>query len=109
MAGVSSLVMHEMPGPLQRDCDRLKAEHKVNRLENIAVRGAEVTEAWQESGQDFVTLHLLASLLDYTTDETGAPAPEGRPSQPAKFEEDWTFPTRARTAPLRPTASHQPP
>ena len=99
MAGVSSLLMPEMSGTLQRDCDRLKAEHKVNRLENIAVRVAEVTEAWQESGQDFVTVHFLASLLDYTTDESGAQVLEGSPSEPVKFEEYWTF-----TRPVGPAA-----
>jgi len=91
MAGVSSLLMPEMSGTLQRDCDRLTAEHKVNRLENIAVRSAEVTEAWQESGQDFVTVHFLASLLDYTTDESGAQVLEGSRTEPVKFEEYWTF------------------
>jgi len=99
MAGVSSLLMPEMSGTLQRDCDRLKAERKVNRLENIAVRSAEVTEAWQESGQDFVTVHFLASLLDYTTDESGAQVLEGSRTEPVKFEEYWTF-----TRPVGPNA-----
>ena len=91
MAGVSSLLNAEMTSLLQRDCDRLKAEGKVNHLENIAVRSAEVTEAWQESGQDFVTVHFLASLLDYTTDESGARVLEGSRTDPVKFEEYWTF------------------
>ena len=91
MAGVSSLLNAEMTSLLQRDCDRLKAEGKVNHLENIAVRSAEVTEAWQEGGQDFVTVHFLASLLDYTTDESGARVLEGSRTDPVKFEEYWTF------------------
>jgi predicted lipid-binding transport protein (Tim44 family) len=91
MAGVSSLLTPEMATLLQRDCDRLKGERKVNRLENIAVRAAQVTEAWQESGQDFVTVHFLASLLDYTTDESGAQVLEGSRTEPVKFEEYWTF------------------
>ena len=91
MAGVSSLLTPEMATVLQRDCDRLKAERKVNRLENIAVRAALVTEAWQESGQDFITVHFLASLLDYTTDESGAQVLEGSRTEPVKFEEYWTF------------------
>ena len=91
MDGVSSLLSAEMTSLLQRDCDRLKAEGKVNHLENIAVRSAEVTEAWQEGGQDFVTVHFLASLLDYTTDESGARVLEGSRTDPVKFEEYWTF------------------
>jgi predicted lipid-binding transport protein (Tim44 family) len=94
MRVVASLLTPEMQALLQRDCDRLRADGKINRLENIAVRSAEVSEAWQESGQDYVTVHFLASLLDYTTDETGARVLEGSRTEPVKFEEYWTF-TRA--------------
>ena len=48
MGGVGALLTPEMQGIMQRDCDKLRAEGKINRLENIAVRSAEVTEAWQE-------------------------------------------------------------
>lgn len=91
LRGVSAHLTPEIQELLQRDCDRLRAEGKVNRLENIAVRAAEVTEAWQESGQDYVTVHFLASLLDYTTDESGARVLEGSRTEPVKFEEYWTF------------------
>jgi len=91
MGGAAQLLADEMRGILQRDCDRLRAEGKINRLENIAVRSAEITEAWQEGGQDYVTVRLLASLLDYTTDESGARVLEGSRTEPVKFEEYWTF------------------
>jgi predicted lipid-binding transport protein (Tim44 family) len=91
MATAAPVLTPEMHGLLQRDCDRLRAERKMNRLENIAVRSAEVTELWQESGQDYVTVHFLASLLDYTTDESGARVLEGSRTEPVKFEEYWTF------------------
>ena len=91
VAPVASLLTPEMAEVLQQDCDRLRAERKINRLENIAVRSAEVSEAWQESTQDFVTVHFLASLLDYTTDESGARLLEGSHTEPVKFEEYWTF------------------
>lgn len=107
MAGVSSLLTPEMSTLLQRDCDRLKAERKVNRLENIAVRAALVTEAWQESGQDFVTVHFLASLLDYTTDESGAQVLEGSRTEPVKFEEYWTFARPVGSGAFRLTAIQQ--
>jgi predicted lipid-binding transport protein (Tim44 family) len=91
MGSVSANLTPEMQAQLQRDCDRLRADQKINRLENIAVRSAEVTEAWQETGQDYVTVHFLASLLDYTTDESGARVLEGSRTEPVKFEEYWTF------------------
>ena len=91
MGRASDVLTPEMQALLQKDCDRMRAEHRINRLENVAVRSADVTEAWQERGQDFVTVHFLASLLDYTTDETGTQVLDGNSTQPVKFEEYWTF------------------
>jgi predicted lipid-binding transport protein (Tim44 family) len=91
LLSVSASLTPEMQAQLQRDCDRLRADQKINRLENIAVRSAEITEAWQESGLDYVTVHFLASLLDYTTDESGARVLDGSRTEPVKFEEYWTF------------------
>ena len=104
---VSAHLTPEMQAQLQRDCDRLRAEQKINRLENIAVRSAEVTEAWQETGQDFVTVHFLASLLDYTTDESGARVLDGSRTEPVKFEEYWTFVRPVGPGPFRLTAIQQ--
>ena len=108
MASAAAVLTPEMQGLLQRDCDRLRSERKVNRLENIAVRSAEVTEVWQEGGQDYVTVHFLASLLDYTTDETGARVLEGSRTEPVKFEEYWTFVRPVGPNPFRLSAIQQP-
>jgi predicted lipid-binding transport protein (Tim44 family) len=108
MASAGAVLTPEMQTLLQRDCDRLRAERKVNRLENIAVRSAEVTEVWQEGGQDFVTVHFLASLLDYTTDEIGARLLEGSRTEPVKFEEYWTFVRPVGPNPFRLSAIQQP-
>lgn len=91
MSGMRAAVTEEMYKTLQSQCDRLRAERRVNRLENIAVRSAEVTETWQEEGHDFVTVRFLANLLDYTTDESGTQLVEGSRTEPVKFEEFWTF------------------
>ena len=91
MASVRDLLTPQMLTTMQGQCDQLRAQRRVNRLENIAVRSVEVTEAWQESGQDFVTVRYLASLLDYTTDESGAQLLEGSRTEPVKFEEYWTL------------------
>jgi len=88
---VADLLTPEMRGVLGAQIDQLRADRRINRLENIAVRQASVTEAWQEKGQDFVTVYFLASLLDYTTDESGSRVLDGSTSEPVKFEEYWTF------------------
>jgi predicted lipid-binding transport protein (Tim44 family) len=87
----SAVITPEMTETLQKDCDRLRGQGRINRLENIAVRSVTVTEAWQESGQDYVTVHFLASLLDYTVDEASGQVVEGSRTEPVKFEEYWTF------------------
>ena len=107
LRSVSASLTPEMQAQLQRDCDRLRAEQKINRLENIAVRSAEITEAWQETGQDFVTVHFLASLLDYTTDESGARVLDGSRTEPVKFEEYWTFVRPVGPGPFRLSAIQQ--
>jgi predicted lipid-binding transport protein (Tim44 family) len=91
MEPVRNLLTSEMYEQMQKDCDRLRLERHINRLENIAVRSAEVTEAWQESGQDFVTVRFLASLLDYTVEEGSNRVLEGSSTTPVKFEESWTL------------------
>ena len=91
MSRVTDLLTPEMRGVLQAQCDKLRADRRINRLENIAVRQAAVTEGWQEKGQDFVTVYFLASLVDYTTDESGAQVLDGSRTEPVKFEEYWTF------------------
>lgn len=90
LSPVTDYLSDEMRRILQDDVDRLLRERKINRLENIAVRTTDLVEAWQESGQDFITVRFYANLLDYTTDETGALV-EGNRTEPVKFEEYWTF------------------
>jgi predicted lipid-binding transport protein (Tim44 family) len=91
MGQASASITPEMADLLQKDCDRLRGQGRINRLDNIAVRTVTVTEAWQESGQDYVTAHFLASLLDYTVDERSGQVVEGNRTEPVKFEEFWTF------------------
>jgi len=91
MRVASAAITPEMTEILQKDCDRLSGQGRINRLENIAVRSVTVTEAWQESGQDYVTVRFLANLLDYTVDERTGQIVEGSRTDPVKFEEYWTF------------------
>jgi len=91
MAAVRSLLTEEMFGVLQGDADRLRAGRRINKLDNIAVRSADVTEAWQEGGNDFITVKFYANLLDYTIDDVTGQVVEGSKTDPVKFEEYWTF------------------
>jgi predicted lipid-binding transport protein (Tim44 family) len=90
MTVVRNILTEEMFGILHRDGEKLKTEKKINKLDNIAVRSVEITEAWQEGGMDFITVRFLASLLDYTVSESGELL-SGSKTEPVKFEEYWTF------------------
>ncbi len=94
LSPVKGLLTDEMTGVLQSDIDTLIKEKRINRLENIAVRNVEMTEAWQESGQDFITVRYYANLLDYAVDTSTDMVVSGSRTEPVKFEEYWTF-TRA--------------
>ncbi|WP_093884092.1 Tim44 domain-containing protein [Syntrophus gentianae] len=91
LSTIRTSLTDEMFGILQRDADDLKSKNRINRLENIAVRTVDITEAWQESGKDFITVCFIANLLDYTVDEASGQVLAGSKTEPVKFEEYWTF------------------
>ncbi len=91
LSSVSNLLTSDMSRTMQQDIDKLLRDKQINRLENIAVRSVEATEAWQESGQDYITALIYANLLDYTTDDSSGAVISGSKTDPVKFEEYWTF------------------
>lgn len=91
LSSVSGMLTEEMRQIFQGDIDQLLKDGRVNRLENIAVRKVEIAEAWQESGQDYITTLIQANLLDYTTDANSGAVIEGSKTEPVRFEEYWTF------------------
>ena len=81
----------EIYGVLQAQCEQLRVDRRTNRLEKIVLTDADVTEAWQENGQDYVTAHLVGSMLDYTVDDATGNVVEGSSTEPAAVDEYWTF------------------
>ena len=98
----------EFYSTLKADVDQLRREKKINRLENIAVRSVDLVEVWQESGSDYITVRFLASLLDYTVDETTGQLISGSKVDPVKFEEYWTFTRPVGDHPWKLSAIQQP-
>jgi predicted lipid-binding transport protein (Tim44 family) len=91
LSTIRTSLTDEMFGILQRDADDLKRKKQINRLENIAIRTVDITEVWQETGKDFITVRFCANLLDYTVDEVSAQVVAGSKTDPVKFDEYWTF------------------
>jgi len=91
LSPAKSLFTDEMKNIFQEDIDAMIGAKQINRLENIAVRNVEISEAWQESGKDYITALIYANILDYTVDEHDGAVVKGSKTEPAKFEEYWTF------------------
>ena len=91
LSSAADLLTDEMRQNLQGDVDRLLREKRITKLENVAVRKVEITDAWQEPGDDFITVLISANLLDYTVDQGTGSIVAGSNLEPVKFEEYWTF------------------
>lgn len=107
LSTVSGLLTEEMRTIMQGDIDQLLKDKQINRLENIAVRKVEIAEAWQESGQDYITALVHANLLDYTTDEATGAVVSGSTTEPVRFEENWTFVRDVGNNPWQLSGIHQ--
>jgi predicted lipid-binding transport protein (Tim44 family) len=90
-AALNRLCGNELMQSWQEELSRLSARGQQNRMENIALSSSEITEAWTESGQDFITVRLNANLLDYTVDQRSGAVVSGSADEPIQFEEYWTF------------------
>lgn len=107
MSEIRNMLTDEIYHTLQNDADDLKRQKLINRLDNIAVRDVEVSEAWQEQGMDFITVRFHANLLDYTTEEAAGRVVSGSRTEPVKFEEFWTFTREAGSGAWQLAAIHQ--
>jgi predicted lipid-binding transport protein (Tim44 family) len=91
LSGVRNLFTPQMLNTFQEEVNKAIASKQINRLENIAVRQVEVVNAAQDQGEEYITVKFLASLLDYTVDETDNQVISGSSTEPVKFLEYWTF------------------
>ena len=85
----------------------LRARGQQNKMENIALRESEITEVWTENGEDYITVRLLANLLDYNIDAKTGAVVSGSNSDPIQFEEYWTFSRPVGPNPWKLTAVQQ--
>ncbi|HSE89735.1 MAG TPA: Tim44 domain-containing protein [Candidatus Binatia bacterium] len=90
-AALRSLCGSELMQTWEQELNDLRARGQQNKMENIALRESEITEAWTENGQDYITVRLHANLLDYTVDQKSGNVVSGNNSDPIEFQEYWTF------------------
>ena len=90
LGGVQDRLTPQEFARLQAQVDQLRGARRTNRIERVQFSRAEVSEAWQESGQDWVTVYFALSLVDYTVDDGTGAVVEGATS-PVDVQEYWTF------------------
>jgi predicted lipid-binding transport protein (Tim44 family) len=59
-------------------------------IEQIQFKTVEISEAWQESGENWISVHLVVGMLEYSTDVEGKLL-EGSKDTPVEVVEYWTF------------------
>jgi predicted lipid-binding transport protein (Tim44 family) len=91
VSGLRTRLTPELFTELQRQCEELRAARRTNRVERIDLRRSEITEAWQESGRDYVTVYLVGAALDYTVDDSTGAVVAGSTTDRESLEEFWTF------------------
>jgi predicted lipid-binding transport protein (Tim44 family) len=90
LSGVQDRLTPQEYARLQAQCDQLRGARRTNRIERVRIDRAQMTEAWQESGQDWVTVYFAVSMVDYTVDDATGAVVEGS-AAPVDIEEYWTF------------------
>ena len=90
LSGVQDRLTPQEYARLQAQCDQLRSARRTNRIERLRINRAQMTEAWQESGQDWVTVYFAVSMVDYTVDDATGAVVDGS-TTPADIEEYWTF------------------
>ncbi len=91
MVGLRSFCGDQLMRTWEDEIAQLKQRGQRNRMDNIALRDSEISEVWTESGEDYITVHFHANLLDYTVDEKSGAVVSGSDSDSVRFEEYWTF------------------
>ncbi|MBF0191746.1 MAG: Tim44 domain-containing protein [Magnetococcales bacterium] len=84
------LLTERMWSMIERHAKERQTAGRRDILEKIRFQTAEVTEAWQEAGEDWITVRFQVEMVEYETDVDGRVL-SGDPNRPVMAEEYWTF------------------
>ncbi len=62
-----------------------------NEVKDVTLLQGDLAEAWRENGQDYATVAMRYSSIDYMKDRDSGKVAEGDPSTPSETVEVWTF------------------
>lgn len=89
----------ELAAEYNQHFNDMREKGHINKLESIAIRTVDVTQAGSDGKEDFITVLFKANLLDYTVDDKSGELIDGSMTDPVKFEEEWSW--------ARPTGSQE--
>jgi predicted lipid-binding transport protein (Tim44 family) len=96
LEGLRRLSTPEMTNYFAQDLNDLRARGWTNQTRDVRLEAGDLSEAWNENGQDYATVAMRFSLLDVTTDASGRVV-EGSPTERQTTTELWTFTRRPGT------------
>lgn len=96
LAALRRLSTPEMERYFAQDLEDLKARGWTNVAKEVRLEAGDLSEAWNENGQDYATVAMRFSMLDITTDAAGQVV-EGSPTERETATEFWTFVRRPGT------------
>ncbi len=91
LSDVRNLLTEEIFVAIEQDVEELRAQKRIKKLDNIAVRCLEIVEAWRKGDQTFITVRFHADLLSYAVDESTGEIVAGTRDKSVKLTEYWTF------------------
>jgi predicted lipid-binding transport protein (Tim44 family) len=62
-----------------------------NEVKDITLLQGDLSEAWRENGQDYATVAMRYSSVDYMSDRKTGGVADGDPNKPTETVEVWTF------------------
>jgi len=62
-----------------------------NEVTDVKLLQGDLAEAWRENGQDYATVAMRYSSVDYMRDRETGKVAEGDPNRPSETVEVWTF------------------
>lgn len=97
ISSLGHLIGDTLVDEYEKHFEEMKGKGEINKLESIAVRGAEIVDAGSDGQEDFVTVLFTANLLDYTVNDKTDELLSGSMTDPVKFAERWTWSRPAGT------------
>jgi predicted lipid-binding transport protein (Tim44 family) len=93
LATLRRLSTPEMERYFAQDLSDLQARGWTNVSRDVQLEAGDLSEAWNENGQDYATVAMRFSLVDVTMDAAGTVV-EGHPTERQTVTEMWTFTRR---------------